>query len=231
MHKKIIDGGASVDPKQEFPCVGLRFPSLPSILVHGSQHIVDLKADALEHRPRYVPFVGEPSDSDANPSSVVPPPRREQPVERRHEVHAARILHQLCQILNLRGGVDDPHSVPQPLDRRAGDGDRAFQGVAGGRLGAKLVGDGGDEAVRRADDLVAGVEQDERAGPVGALGLAFPAQLAQHSGVLVAEAAGDGDPGEGPPVGDHADLLRIADDLGQDFDGDPQGVQGGAVPV
>ena len=72
-----------------------------------------------------------------------------------------------------------------------GDGDRPLEGVD--RLGvAELVGHRGEQPVAAADQLLAGVEQQEVAGAVGVLGLAgLEADLADRGRLLVAEDAGD----------------------------------------
>ena len=79
-------------------------------------------------------------------------------------------------------------AVAQPLDQRAGDRDRALEHV--GRLVvAELVADRGQQAVG-ADDLLAGVDEQERAGAVGVLGVAgLEAGLAEQRRLLVAEDA------------------------------------------
>ena len=59
------------------------------------------------------------------------PVGREQPGERRDEVDAAVVVDLAGQRLGLGGVVDDAELVAQPLDRRAGHGDRALQRVDG----------------------------------------------------------------------------------------------------
>ena len=81
----------------------------------------------------------------------------------------------------------------------AGDGDRAFQGVHGG-LVADPVADGRQQAVGRAHRLVAGVEEQEAARAVRALGLALgEAGLPEQRGLLVAQRGRDPHAGQNPP--------------------------------
>ena len=129
---------------------------------------------------------GEPDDGAAG---VGAPVRSEQPGERRHEAHASGVGHLAGERLHVGGIRDDAELVAQPLHRRAGDGDRALEGVHR-RLVAELVGDRGEQSRRRAHDVGTGVEQHEVAGAVGVLRLAGgEAHLTDRGGVLVAQVA------------------------------------------
>jgi len=118
------------------------------------------------------------------------PVRREQAAERRDEVAAAVVVDRPREILDLRRGLDQLQVVAQPLDERAGHGDRALERVH--RVGvAELPCDGGDQAVLGDDRLGAGVQQHEIAGAVGVLaGAGLEADLAEGGRVLVAEHPG-----------------------------------------
>lgn len=199
--------------------------------MHGVEHLLHLEGHALQHRPSDVPPVGVAGDADADPARVLAPPGSEQPVECRHEVDPAGVLHLRCQGLDLRRRADEPQAVTEPLHGGAGDGDGALQGVVGRRRRAQLVRHRGEESVGGPHHLVAGVEEDERPRAVGALGLALSTELPEHGGVLVPQAAGDGDPRQRPPAGDLPDEFRVAHDPGEDGEGDPQGLQRGQIPV
>ena len=90
--------------------------------------------------------------------------------------------------------LDDPQAVAQPLHRRAGDEDRRLERVEAPlarspRRPWSAAPSGGSGA------LVAGVEQDERAGAVRVLALAgVEAGLAVERGLLVAGDAATGTP-------------------------------------
>ena len=105
------------------------------------------------------------------------------------------------QRLDLRGGLDQPEVVPEPLHQRAGHRDRALQRVHRG-LPAQLVRHRGEQAVLRGDRTGAGVQQQEAPGAVGALGLAGgEAGLAEQRGLLVAQRGRDRHPGQRPAPG------------------------------
>ncbi len=125
-----------------------------------------------------------------HPARVRPPVRGEQAGERRYEVAPAVVLDLAGQLVDLRCAGDDAEVVAQPLDERAGDRDRALKRVD--RLGcADLVPDRGQQAAPASDRLLAGVEQEEGAGAVRALGLAgVEAGLPEQGRRLVAEGAG-----------------------------------------
>ena len=83
-----------------------------------------------------------------------------------------------------------PEPVPQPLHRRAGDEDRAFQRV--GPLAVQLPGDGRQQPVLGEDRHVAGIQQREAAGAIG--GFQHPrreAGLPQRRRLLVPRHAAD----------------------------------------
>ncbi|MNS61661.1 hypothetical protein D3C72_946940 [compost metagenome] len=109
--------------------------------------------------------------------------------------------------------LEDAQAVAQPLDRRAGDEDAAFERVEG-RLAVELPGQGGQEAVGAGHGHLAGVHEHEAAGAVGVLGLAgAEAGLAEERGVLVAGHRGDGQPGGQRPDG-HGLAEDVARGLG-----------------
>ncbi len=109
------------------------------------------------------------------------------------------------------GFLDQIQVVTQPLDERAGDGDRAFQAV-NGRIVADLVSKRGQQAALGLDRLGAGVEQHEAARPVGVLGLAgAEARLAYQGSLLVAQIAAYRDlVAKRPTLRGLAPCLRIA---------------------
>ena len=160
---------------------------------HGVDDVAGLVADRLEGRPRQVGVGVEPGQPDDRPARVAAPVGSEQAAEGRHEVDPAGVLDLSGERLDLGRAGDDPELVAQPLHRAAGDRDRALQRVD--RPGvAEAVGDGGEQSVLAAHELLARVEQEEVAGAVGVLGLAgLEAHLAHGGGLLVAEDTGDRD--------------------------------------
>ncbi len=103
---------------------------------------------------------------------------------------------------------DDAEVVAQPLDQRAGDGDRTLEGVHG-RLIADLVATVVSSPLSREHGLGAGVHKHEAAGTVGVLRHALlEAGLAEGGRLLVAEDAGD------RGVHEQTVLAAVAVDLG-----------------
>ena len=104
------------------------------------------------------------------------------------------VRHLSRERIGLGGLADEPEPVTQPLDRGAGDEDRAFHRV--GRLSADAVSGRRQQAVPRRDRRRAGVEQQEAARAVSGLRHAgLEAGLAEERRLLVAGDAGDRDPG------------------------------------
>lgn len=82
-----------------------------------------------------MPLVDEPCEAHEHAARVGTPVGSEQARECRHKVGAAVVLDRVRERLSdLGGGGDEPEVVPQPLDERAGDGDRALQSVDGRRV-------------------------------------------------------------------------------------------------
>ena len=141
-------------------------------------------------------LVGEAREAQDRAARVRPPVGGEEPGERRHEDDPAVVVDGLGERLDLGRVPDDAEVVAQPLDERAGDRDRALEGVARGLL-AEAVRDGRDEPVAGVHDLLAGVDDEEVAGAVGVLRLAGGERgLPERRGLLIAEDAGDRYAGE-----------------------------------
>jgi hypothetical protein len=105
---------------------------------------------------------------------------------------AAVVLQRARERLRLLRLRDDAEPVAQPLHRRAGDEDRALERVR--RRAGGVAADRGEQAAPAAHPLRAGVEQQERAGAVGALGGARrEAALAEQRRLLVTRDARDRD--------------------------------------
>ena len=88
---------------------------------------------------------------------------RAEPGEGGHEIDLLVGVGARRQFAGLRGAGDEAEPVAQPLHGRAGGEDRAFERI--GALALQLVGDRRQQAMGRADGLLAGVQQHEGAGP------------------------------------------------------------------
>ena len=103
-----------------------------------------------------------------------------------------RILHLPCQILRILSRIDQPHLIPEPLDRCSGHKNRPLQRII--HLSVQSPGNGGDQPVSGEYRLFSGVHQHEAAGAVSILGHAvFHAQVPEQGRLLVAGDARDGD--------------------------------------
>ena len=175
------------------PAVHLQGPELvPEVFLHGQYHIAGLKTDGFESGAGQMGFCAGPCQSHDGAPGVGAPVRGEQAGERGYEIDAAGVFDARRQSLDLLGAPDDPELVTEPLHGRARHGDRAFQRV-NGRAAFELVAQGAEEAVPGPDDVGPGVDQQEVARPVGALGFSrAQADLADHGRVLVAQDGSQG---------------------------------------
>ena len=129
----------------------------------------------------------EPGQAADHAARVGPPARRVQPGEGRDDDAAIAVRHARGERLHVGRRADQAEVVAQPLHERAGHGDGALEHV-GRRPLAEAVGDARDQAVRRRHGALAGVEDEEVAGAVGALGLArCEAALPEERRLLIAE--------------------------------------------
>src|SRR5215216_6727229 len=110
----------------------------------------------------------------------------EQAGESRDKVDAAVVLYSAGERLDIRSLLDHLQVIPQPLDQRARDGDRAFQAIDS-RLVADLVAEGSQQAILGGHGLGTGVEQHEAAGAICILRLACAeAGLTEEGSLLIA---------------------------------------------
>ena len=131
-------------------------------------------------------------DAENRAAGVHVPIRRAQPREGRDDHDAARVRHPGREVVDGRGGRDQPHLVAQPLDRAAAVEDAALEGV--GRLAADAPRDGRHQPRTAAHGPLPDVHQGEAARAVGILRLAgAEAALPEEGGLLVARRAADRD--------------------------------------
>jgi hypothetical protein len=190
LHEEVVGGHAAVYLE--------RLQREPGVGVHRVHDFPGLPAGRLEDRAGQVTLGDIRGQAHDDAAGLVTPVRCEQAGKRRDDVAAAVVLDRTRERLYLRRRADQPQPVAEPLHERAGDGDRALQGVHGW-LVADLVADGGEQAVRRAGQLAAGIEEQEAAGAIRALGLS-PAEagLPEQRGLLVAQRGRDAHAGQNP---------------------------------
>jgi len=175
-------------------------------------------------------FVRIASQSRDHAACIVLPVRRVQPGERRHEVHAAVVVHRPGERLDLRALPDQSEIVADPLHQCARDRDAAFESVEGA-LPLELIRDRGEQSEARLHRHFAHVHQQETAGAVGVLGLAdLEAGLADERGLLVTEDARDRHSLHGFQVRLAVRLARRPD-CGQHGAGDAERAEQVRVPV
>ena len=173
------------------PSIASRASGHLAVAGHEVDHVAHLEGDRLERGAGDVRAGGAAGDADDQPAGRRVPVGGAEAGQRGHEHHAAGVGDAGGEGLDVGGRLDDAQPVAQPLDRRAGDEDRALEREVATpvRVGERH---GGEQAAARAPDLVAGVDEQERAGAVGALrGAGGEAGLAEQGGLLVAGDAGD----------------------------------------
>ena len=149
-------------------------------------------AIAFQRRPGQMRRRHPAVDPGDQPARFLPPVRRAQARQRGNEDHARRVRDGGRELLDVRGLLDQAEPVAQPLDDGSGDERAPFQRIR--NLAADLPGDGPQQAVLRSDLGRSGVHQEERAGPVRALGLAlFEACLSDQRALLISRDTSDGD--------------------------------------
>ena len=169
-------------------------------------------------------------DADDRAARIHVPVRRAEPRERGHDVHAVARWHAGGERLALGRGLDDAEAVAQPLHRRAGDEDAAFDGEA--LLAGDARGDRRQQPMLGEHRPRARVLQNEAAGAVRVLDRAgIEAALAEERGLLVARDAGDRDRASEDRRVRLGDGAAAVDDARQHRAGDVQLGQHTLVPV
>ena len=115
------------------------------------------------------------------------PPGRAEPHKGGYQVNLLGGIGRRSERVHVRRRGDHLERVTQPLHRRPGDEDRAFERV--GAFAFELVGDRREKAVLGRNRLISGVEQREAAGAVGRLHHAGSKAALPHRGRLLV--AGD----------------------------------------
>ncbi len=108
----------------------------PGPLRHRVEHVARLVGDRLERRADEVLAAGPARDPADEPARVRLPVRRAEAGQRGDEVDAVGRADRAGELLALGRVCEQPEPVAEPLDRRAGDEDRALERVAGLRPGA-----------------------------------------------------------------------------------------------
>src|SRR3972149_1281294 len=173
------------------------------------------------------------SESDDNAAGVGAPVRGKETGEGGNKVVPSAVFDCLGGRFDVGGFFDETEVITEPLNEGAGDSDGAFERVVS-RTVADLIGDGGEKAALRWDDLGSGVEKHEASGAVRVLGFAdLVAGLAVERGLWVAEIAADGHNASYRAAGKRLPVqVGIAGrtDRGKHLTGDTQSLGGVGVP-
>ncbi len=183
LHQEFVGGAAAVHPEQRY--------LQPGFGAHRLDDITRLVGDSFQGSSCQVPFFSAAGNAEYCSPGIHIPVRGAQSGKGGDEVNAAVIGYGACQRLALGGAGYYFQAVPQPLDSGSGDEDASLHCVA--YFIIQSPGKGGDQPFLRTDRLVAGIEQDKRACPVGVFrhsGLI--ARLAEEGCLLVACYAADG---------------------------------------
>ena len=180
---------------------------------------------------------GAARQADDRAARIRVPVRRAQAGERRDDVDAPVVGDACRERLNLDRRAEEAHLVAQPLHDRPGDEHAAFEGVLFFRVARiacapQLGSSGGQQAILRSHQLVAGVQQHEATGAVGVLRHSGAvAALAEERRLLVAGDSGYGDRRAEQFGRGHTERVRRRIHIGQDRARHAQDLEQLVVPV
>lgn len=163
---------------------------LAAVLLHGVEDGLGLEACGLEGSAGDVALLGVLCHAEDGALGRVDPVWCEQTAEGSHKDDATIVRDGLSDLLNLVRLVKEAHVVDEELDTGTRDSDAALERIDGLAARTKVVGDSGQEAVRRDDGFLADIVKDEAASAIGVLGLArLEAALTNECARLIAETA------------------------------------------
>ena len=122
LHQKIVLAGAAIDSELRGFDARVR--------LHSSEDVVHLEGDRLQRRSRDMRRGRPPGEADERAARIGIPVRSAQSGKRRDEVDVAAIGHAGRQLLDVRGGSNNPQSVAKPLKDRARDENASLQGYS-----------------------------------------------------------------------------------------------------
>jgi hypothetical protein len=130
--------------------------------------------------------------------------------ERRHQVYTVIVGEPRGESRRLRGALDDLQPIAQPLDRSAGNEDRALERIRDAP--ANAVGGCREQSVAGGDGHLSRVEQQEAPGAVGGFRRPGPkARLADERRLLIAGDTRDRQlPAKEPRLGGAVHLAAVA---------------------
>src|SRR6185369_572226 len=108
--------------------------------------------------------IGTARNTHQRTTSMRIPIGRSQPYESRNQINTARIRNLLRQGFRLGRSLDELQTVPNPLDCRAADKDRPFQGV--NRLAMGIASQCGQKFVLGKEEFLPQVQQQETSGTI-----------------------------------------------------------------
>src|SRR5690606_24730058 len=157
LHRQVARHHAAVDA-QDRTC------TLGPIPAHGVDEIACLIADRFQRGPGKLVRSRIAGQAEQGSAGVRVPVRCSQAGEGGDEIYILVGVSRSGHHAGLVGPLQDLEPVPQPLHRRAGDEDGAFEGIS--RSAVEPVGDGGKQTIRRGYEIGPCVKQGEATGAV-----------------------------------------------------------------
>ena len=177
LHEEVVLAGAAVNLQSVQLNAGTLF--------HGCQNIVGLECQGLQGCTDDVILVDAAGKAGDSASCIRIPVGSAQTCEGRNNIASIGIFYSGCEVLGIRGLVNQLHLVAEPLDSSTCYEYGTFQSVL--NLAVKTPCDGGQKAVVRIKRLVADIHQHEAACAVGVLcHTGLEAGLSEQSCLLVA---------------------------------------------
>ena len=162
------------------------------VTLHGADHVIGLIGQGFQRGTNQVCAVEASRQADDGTSGTLVPVGSAKARKGRNHITAVGVGHLRGILRALRRGGDHAQLVAQPLNRRAGDKHRAFQGVFHVILEADR--NACHKAVLALDNLSSGIHQQEAARSVGVLHAArFKAALSEEGALLVPGRTGNRD--------------------------------------
>ena len=178
LHQEIVLRRAAIDLQRRNRALDIGRERLVDIA-----HLIGKRRERRADDMRALRAFLEPDDHAAR---LRVPIWRRKPAERRHEVDATRIGHELRDPFRIRHRLQDAETVLEPFKARARNEHRTLERIRD--LVADAPGDRRDETVLRVDDVAPGIHQEERAFAIRVLRVALrEACLSEEIGLLVAD--------------------------------------------
>lgn len=180
LHHQVVDSHAAIHSH-------LRH-LLARVFAHRVDDLACPEAWRLEHGADHVSLGCVGAEANPEAAGVVAPVRREDTLERRHEVDISAVRDRGSKRFKALSVIDETDGLA-PMDSSTCYLDCALEGIL--RLSVHVVAKSCQEAMIGLDDLGAGVLEEEAPSAVRVLHLSLPEHMAKTGCVLIAEVASD----------------------------------------